>query len=114
MTSLQTFIRKVIYLVCIMVLLTLLSILGRPAIHSDSEGGGSPGGILAQISTEHELSPGSLGKIDPTSEAMKVATFGLRGLAANILWNKAEKYKEQKDWTNLKAVLEQIATLQPN
>ena len=75
---------------------------------------GSPGGRLAQLRTAEDLDQAQLGKIDPTSETIKLATLGLRGIAANILWTKANNYKMKKDWTNLSATLNQIIKLQPN
>ena len=63
---------------------------------------------------EHPLSQASLGEIDPASETMKLATLGLRGVAVNLLWEKANYYKKTEDWTNLTATLEQLAKLQPN
>ena len=62
----------------------------------------------------HGLSQADLGEIDPTSEAIKLATLGMRGVAANILWSKANEYKKTEDWTSLSATLEQITKLQPN
>ena len=38
----------------------------------------------------------------------------MRGVAANILWEKAHDYHRREDWVGLKATLEQIAKLQPN
>ena len=102
MSPRSAFRRKIIYLVVIAVLLAGLAGLGRP------------GGKLAQLREEHELSQAQLGQIDPTSEAIKLATLGLRGLAANILWEKAIRYKKIKDWTNFSATLIQITKLQPN
>lgn len=109
-----SFRRKIIYLVLIVVLLTLLSLLGRPASNAVDQTNGSPGGLLAQLRKEHELSQAELGEIDPTGEAIKLACLGMRGIAANILWKKASDYQKKKDWINLRAALEQITKLQPN
>jgi len=38
----------------------------------------------------------------------------MRGVAANLLWGKANEYKKKKDWTNLSATLNQIAKLEPH
>ena len=75
---------------------------------------GSPGGKLAQLRDEYHLSQAQLGEIDPTSVTIKLATLGLRGVAANILWEKANDYKMKKDWTNFGATLNQITKVQPN
>lgn len=102
MTPQSSFRRKIGYLVAIILLLGLLAELGRP------------GGILSEQRGKHKLSQSQLGQIDPTSETIKLATLGMRGIAANILWEKANRYKMKKDWTNLSATLEQITKLQPN
>lgn len=60
------------------------------------------------------LSQAELGEIDPASETMKMATLGLRGVATNILWTKANRYKRTESWDKLSATLNQIAKLQPN
>jgi len=112
----QSFRRKIIYLVCIAVLLGLLSVLGRPADKPGKQAEGSPGGVLARMRNDpkNPLSHAQLGEIDPTGEAIKLATLGLRGVAANVLWEKANRYMMKKDWTNFSATLNQIIKLQPN
>ena len=64
--------------------------------------------------TSISLAQANLGEIDPASETIKLATLGLRGVAVNVLWDKANYYKKIEDWTNLTATLEQLAKLQPN
>ena len=114
MTPQRSFRRKIIYLVAIGLLLIPLFLLGQPST-SDVQGAkGSPGGKLAQLRDEYQLSQVQLGEIDPTSETIKLATLGLRGVAANVLWGKATNYKMKKDWTNLSATLQQLAKLQPH
>ncbi len=73
-----------------------------------------PGGKLAQLREAYGLSQANLGEVDPASETIKLATLGLRGVAVNLLWEKANYYKKTEDWTNLTATLEQLAKLQPN
>lgn len=110
----SSFYRKVGYLVAMALLLVPLSWLSQPATSAAVEEGGSEGGKLAQLRTENGLSQANLGEIDPTSEALKLATLGMRGVAANVLWEKARHYQKTEDWTNLTATLEQITHLQPN
>ena len=75
----------------------------------------SEGGKLAQLRRRVQARRRSnLGEIDPASETIKLATLGLRGVAVNLLWEKANYYKKVEDWTNLTATLEQLAKLQPN
>ena len=38
----------------------------------------------------------------------------MRGVAADILWMKANSFQMKKDWTNLSATLEQITKVEPN
>lgn len=108
MSERTSFYRKVAYGVAIAVLLFPLALLSSPATLT------SPGGKLAQLRTSLHLSQADLGKVDPASETMKLATLGLRGVAVNLLWEKANYYKKVEDWTNLTATLEQLAKLQPN
>ncbi|MEQ8846133.1 hypothetical protein [Botrimarina sp.] len=108
MNQRSSFLRKVAYGVAIAVLLFPLSLLSAPATVD------SPGGTLAQLKDENELSQADLGEIDPASETIKLATLGLRGLAVNLLWDRAVHFKKVEDWTNLTATLEQLAKLQPN
>jgi hypothetical protein len=108
MSERTSFYRKVAYGVAIAVLLFPLALLSSPATVNDK------GGKLAQLRTENRLSQADLGQVDPASETMKLATLGLRGVAVNLLWEKANYYKMTEDWTNLTATLEQLAKLQPN
>ncbi|MBN1590385.1 MAG: hypothetical protein JW888_12795 [Pirellulales bacterium] len=110
----RSFIRKIVYLVIIALFLPLLYWLGHPATLDTETDKGSPGGMLAQQRTDQKLDQVYLGKIDPTSETLKLATLGMRGIAANILWTKGIEYQKKKDWTNLSATLNQIVKLQPN
>ena len=109
----RAFRRKISYLLAIAGLLLLLSLLGRPATRGTGGGEGGRGGKLAQLRKTHGLSQTQLGDIDPTSETIKLASFGLRGVAVTMLWSKRHQYQMKKDWTNLTAVHEQIAKLQP-
>ena len=114
MSHRQALVRKVIYGVIIVALLIPLSILSQPATTATATSQARPGGKLAQMRDDYKLSQANLGEIDPTSEAMKLATLGMRGPAAYMLWQKAWEYKKKENWTGLTAVLEQITHLQPN
>ncbi|MHB0956969.1 MAG: hypothetical protein ACYC0X_13605 [Pirellulaceae bacterium] len=118
MTQNASFIRKIVYGCAIVVLLFPLFLLGQPATSSSDgtteEGGGSTGGVLARMRASYGLSQAELGEIDPASETMKMATLGLRGVATNLLWTKANAYKRTQSWDKLSATLNQIARLQPN
>jgi hypothetical protein len=108
MNQRQRFIRKIIYACVIAALLLPLSWLSQPETSESS------GGKLAQLRKEYQLGQAQLGDIDPAGETIKLATLGMRGVAANLLWHKANEYRKTEDWVNLSATLEQIAKLQPN
>jgi hypothetical protein len=108
MNQRQRFIRKIIYVCIIAALLLPLSWLSQPETTE------AKGGRLAQMRSEYRLGQAQLGEIDPASETIKLATLGMRGVAANLLWNKSHEYNKNEDWVNLAATLEQIARLQPN
>ncbi|MBN1393730.1 MAG: hypothetical protein JW959_01680 [Pirellulales bacterium] len=114
MSTKSTFKRKIYYLLAIVLLLYPLHWLSHPSTVDTKEKKGSPGGILAQLRKKHDLSQAEIGEIDPTSVSVKLATLGLRGVAANILWTKAIDYRMKKDWANFGATLNQIIKLQPN
>ena len=114
MTARRSFYRKIAYLVAMVPLIMILRWVSAPATGSAKGAKGEPGGILARMRDDHDLSEAELGEIDPTSETIKLATLGLRGVAANILWEKANRYKMKKDWTNLSATLRQITKLEPH
>ena len=108
MSERRSFYRKIVYFIAICVLLFPLTMLSTPATPTKA------GGRLAQLRNEYQLSQANLGEVDPASETIKLATLGLRGVAVNLLWEKANYYKKTEDWTNLTATLEQLAKLQPN
>ena len=104
----RTFARKVAYVVAIGLLLIPLFLLARPTST------GRPGGKLSQLREKQGLSEAQIGEIDPTSEAMKLSTFGMRGVATALLWHKSMEYQKKKDWTGLAATLNQIIRLEPH
>ena len=108
MTERTSFYHKLAYLAAIVVLAFPIVALSLPSTTT------RPGGKLARLRTDYNLSQVNLGEVDPASETIKLATLGLRGVAVNLLWEKANYYKKTEDWTNLTATLEQLAKLQPN
>lgn len=108
MTRNASFIRKVVYIAVIAVLLIPMSYLSQPSTRE------SAGGILAQQRTEYHLSESNLGEVDPTSETMKFATLGMRGVACTLLWQQANEHKLKENWDGFAAVLKQISKLQPH
>jgi hypothetical protein len=106
--------RKVLYLGIMALLMIPLYMIGHPAAGDPMAQNSTPGGKLSKLRTEYDLSQAELGEIDPASETMKLATLGLRGVAANILWTKANEYKKKENWEGMIAVVNQMAKLQPN
>ncbi|NND98747.1 MAG: IRE (iron responsive element) [Pirellulaceae bacterium] len=90
-------------------MLVPLYLLGQP-----SSGGGDAGGRLSEMRVKFNIAESDLGEISPASETMKLASLGLRGVAATLLWNKAHEYRVMHEWDRLKAALNNIALLQPH
>ncbi len=113
-----SFTRKVIYIAAIALLLLPIAALSQPATVdtdlTDGRDDSSSGGRLSQLRAQHNLAQARLGEIDPASETMKLASLGLRGVAANILWIQANHYKKIEDWDKLELTVNQIIRLQPN
>jgi hypothetical protein len=114
MSRTNSFARKVAYIGAIALLLLPIAALSQPATISPGKAGHSPGGVLSQLRSRYNLAQAELGEIDPASETMKLSTLGLRGVAANILWNWANYYKKIEDWDKLEMTVNQIIRLQPN
>ncbi len=110
----RSFVRKIVYLVAIVLLLIPLFWLSQPETPSTKAGRGGAGGQLSQLRQQYGLSEAQLGDIDPTSETIKLATLGMRGVATVFLWQKANDYKMRKDWTDLSATLNQLTKLEPH
>ncbi len=111
--------RKLIYLGAIVLLLIPLYFLGHPSVRTQSDRQGTEttlrqGGTLDQIRTKYGLHQSDLGELDPASESARLATLGLRGVAATILWQKAEQYKREKYYDRLSATVNQLRILQPH
>jgi len=115
--------RKAFYICGIVALLIPLFLLGQPptskTINSSVETSAnavssSSGGLLSQIRDRYDIGQSSLGQLDPASETMRLATLGLRGVAATILWQKSDYYKTEKYYDRLSATLNQLSLLQPH
>jgi hypothetical protein len=99
----NSLVRKIAYIVAIVVLLLPLFALGRPGT-----------GLIGQLRTKYKMGQANLGKLDPTSESMRLATLGMKGIASTILWLRADYYKEEKYFDRFSATLNQISLLQPH
>lgn len=98
--------RKIIYILMMVALLVPLFYLGKPPTKGS--------GKIAELRSRYTIGQADLGKLDPASESMKLATLGMRGIAATVLWMQADHYKEEKYFDRFSATLNQIALLQPH
>ncbi|MCC6126799.1 MAG: hypothetical protein IT426_17690 [Pirellulales bacterium] len=116
MTAKSSFLRKIYYIIGIAGLLLCLYFVGRPATKGGLAQHSDPGGMLAKFreDPQYGLSQTQLGEIDPAGESIKLATLGLRGVAALVLWEKSNEYKMKEDWAKYEATLNQIAVVQPH
>jgi hypothetical protein len=105
--------RKAVYIVAIITLIVVLFAMGFPGTDTP-EKNGRKGGFLAQYRDQHGLSQTELGEIDPMSETVRLGTLGMRGLGSSLLWWTATEFQMKKDWTQLRATLDQITKLQPH
>ena len=106
--------RKAIYIVAIIALIVVLFAMGYPGTADTPEKKGRPGGYLAHYRDKHSLSQTELGEIDPMSETVRLGTLGMRGVGSSLLWAAATDFQMKKDWTQLRATLDQISKLQPH
>lgn len=115
-TARSSFLRKIYYLLGMIPLVILLYTLGRPATKGGLTNHPDPGGIITQIREDEKsgMSQSSIGDLDPTSETVKLATMGLRGVASLLLWERANDYKMKEDWAKYESTLNQIAVVQPH
>ena len=104
--------KKILYVCLIAVLLFPLYRLGSPS--QLKKGALSRGGILSQQRLNNGLAEADLGQIDPASSTMKLATFGMRGVAIALLWNRSLEYEKRADWDNVVATGNQIIMLEPH
>jgi hypothetical protein len=64
---------------------------------------------------EQKLGEATLGQIDTGSFMLKLALLGgARGVAADVLWLRAEDLKKAHEWDRLKATVDLITKLQPH
>jgi hypothetical protein len=112
--SSSPFVRKIIYIAIIGGLLIPLSFISRPEVTDANSQIVDAGGRLSQMRREYKLAQASISEIDPTSEAMKLASMGLRGVAVNVLWMQALEHQKNEDYDKLAATLQTLTKVQPN
>jgi len=99
----NSLLRKISYVAAIVLLLGPLFAMGRPKT-----------GMIGQLRAKYKMGDSNLGELDPTSESMRLGTLGMKGIAATILWIRADYYKEEKYFDRFSATLNQISKLQPH
>ena len=106
---------KIIYILIIVALLLPLFLMGRPASGQRDEEGKTrqSGGYLVNLRRDEDITDAQLGQIDPGSSTMKLATFGMRGVALALLWHKSLDYEKKFDWNNVVVTSNQITMLEP-
>ena len=61
------------------------------------------------------LGEATIGQVDTGSFMLKLALLGgARGIAANVLWTRAEELKREQDWDKMAATVDLITKLQPH
>lgn len=113
MNQTTSFVRKAIYLGLVGILLIPVSLISQPESRSRN-GASRSGGVISTLRRNHSLSQAQLSDIDPTSETMKLATMGLRGVAVNLLWAQANEQKKKEEWDGFEATLNALIKIQPN
>jgi len=62
-----------------------------------------------------DLGEAAIGQVDAGSFMLKLALLGgARGVAANVLWTRAEELKREQDWDRMKTTIDLITKLQPH
>jgi hypothetical protein len=96
----SNFTRKIIYG------LLIVAILGAMIPYTD---------WLNNEKRRKDLGEAAIGQVDTGSFMLKLALLGgARGIAANVLWTRAEELKREQDWDRMKATVDLITKLQPH
>lgn len=62
-----------------------------------------------------DLGEAAIGQVDTGSFMLKLALLGgARGIAANVLWTRAEELKREQDWDRMASTVDLITKLQPH
>jgi hypothetical protein len=70
---------------------------------------------LEREKRREDLGEAAIGQVDTGSFLLKLALLGgARGVAANVLWTRAEELKREQDWDRMKTVVDLITKLQPH
>jgi len=72
-------------------------------------------GWLKREKIRQDLGEATIGQVDTGSFMLKLALLGgARGIAANVLWTRAEELKREHDWDRMKTTVDLITKLQPH
>lgn len=70
---------------------------------------------LNKVKRDKDLGEAAIGQVDTGSFMLKLALLGgARGVAANVLWNRAEEFKKEQDWDKMATTVDLITKLQPH
>lgn len=70
---------------------------------------------LDGVKREKDLGEAAIGSVDAGSFMLKLAMIGgMRGVAANVLWNRAVELQKLQEWDKLKSTVDLITKLQPH
>lgn len=70
---------------------------------------------LNDIKRRKDLGEAAIGQVDTGSFMLKLALLGgARGIAANVLWTRAEELKREQDWDKMATTVDLITKLQPH
>lgn len=70
---------------------------------------------LLDVKKKKDLGEAAIGQVDTGSFMLKLALLGgARGIAANVLWTRAEELKREQDWDRMAATVDLITKLQPH
>ncbi|GAC1474639.1 MAG: hypothetical protein NVSMB9_25380 [Isosphaeraceae bacterium] len=70
---------------------------------------------LNEKKDRQDLGEAAIGQIDSGSFMLKLALLGgARGIAANVLWTRAEELKREQDWDRMASTVDLITKLQPH
>ncbi len=100
MTSLTNMQRKIVFALAILVLFV--------AMYPYKE-------FLHREAQRRDLGEATIGEVDTGSFMLKLALLGgARGIAANVLWMRAQDLQKVQDWDKMKATVSLITKLQPH
>jgi hypothetical protein len=102
----QSFLRKIIYILAGVVLLTGAYFYRKFAVEDLASKKMAEGGL--------ELTEDNLGEVELTGSAVRLSLTGSRGLAVCALWVSADAKQKKNQWNELELLVRSITKLQPH